>query len=135
VYCEREMRVADEKAAATGPTVDPGWSPAIRAKAEDSSFGTRLDGGAPSSPARFHYPDLMLVVPQGRVAVELQLTPIGRRPLESILTAYALKPSIAVVLYLVQDGAIGDAVQAVAASLGLARPVHVQRVIFEFAGH
>ncbi len=135
VYCEREMRVADERAEEAGQTVDPRWSPAVRAKAAESSFALRLDSDVLTSPARLHYPDLMLVVPQGRVAVELQLTPVGRRPLERILTAYALKPSIAVVLYLVQDGGISDAVRAAAASLGLTRLVRVKRIMFEFAGH
>ncbi len=128
VYGAREMRAADHKATAAGQTVYPGWSPAVRAKAAESSFALPLDGDALDSPARTHYPDLVLVYPQGRVAMELQLTPIGRRPLEATLTAYALKLSIAAVVYLVQDGAIGAAVQAAAARLGLARHIHVQRV-------
>jgi hypothetical protein len=39
VYCEREMRAADQKAAVGASKIDPGWSPAVRAKAAESSFG------------------------------------------------------------------------------------------------
>jgi hypothetical protein len=52
-----------------------------------------------------------------------------------ILAAYARKPSIVVVFYLVQDGVIGDVVQAAAVRLGLARAVHVQRVQFDLSAH
>lgn len=133
VYSTREMQAADAKAAAAGQRVDPDWSPAVRAKAAESSFAIAPDGDAVNSSARLHYPGLMMVVAQGRVAIELQLTPVGRRSLEAILIAYARKPSIAAVLYLVPDGAIGDAVQAAAARLGLARPVHVQTISLDLA--
>jgi len=133
VYCEREMRVADDMSAPGGQPVDPGWSPAVRSKAAEASFGIRLDGAASNPQAPVHYPDVVLVLPQGRVAVELQLSPVSAGSLETLLIAYALKSSIAVVLYLVQDGVIGDAVQAAAARLGLARLVHVQRFRLDLA--
>lgn len=131
VYCEREMRVADDMSAPGGQPVDPGWSPAVRSKAAEASFGIRLAASDPQAPV--HYPDVVLVLPQGRVAVELQLSPVSAGSLDQILAAYGRRSSIAVVLYLVQDGAIGDAVQAAAARLGLARLVHVQRFRLDLA--
>lgn len=95
----------------------------MRPKAAEASFGIRLDGAASNPQVAVHYPDVVLVLPQGRVAVELQLSPVSAGCLDQILAAYGRKSSIAVVLYLVQDGAIGDAVQAAAARLGLARLV------------
>jgi hypothetical protein len=135
VYGERELRAADQKPTVAPLTIDPGWSPAVRAKVADSSFGLRLDGDGSTSLGRPHYRDLVLVIPQGRVALEFQLTLAGRQPLEAILAAYGRKASIAVVLYLVQDGAIGDVVQAAAARLGLARQVHVQHARLGLAAH
>jgi hypothetical protein len=92
-------------------------------------------GDAQDARTRLHYSDPTCLVPQGRIAIELQLTTAGRRPLEMILAAYARKPSIVVVFYLVQDGVIGDVVQAAAVRLGLARAVHVQRVQFDLSAH
>ncbi len=132
VFCEREMRVADDRSAAAGQPVDPGCSP-VRSKAAEASFAIRLDGAVSDPQAPVHYPDVVLVLPQGRVAVELQLSPVSAGSLETMLIAYARKSSIAVVLYLVQDGAVGDAVQAAAARLGLARLVHVQRFRLDLA--
>jgi len=117
VYSEREMRAADQSSALAVPTIDPDWSPEIRAKVADAAFGVRLEHGAVEPSGPLHYPDLVLVLPQGRVAFELRLTGHGRRPLEAVLAEYARKWSVAVVFYLVQDGAIGAAVQAAAARL------------------
>jgi hypothetical protein len=128
VFSEREMRAADQIDAAAKDPVDLDLSPALRAKAADASFGIRLESGARRGPVPMHYPDLVLVVPSGRLAVQLQLTGVGRDPLEAILSGYALKPSITDVLFLVDSSAVAFAVRASAAWLGLARSVHVQKV-------
>jgi hypothetical protein len=128
VFSEREMRAADKADAAAKYAFDLELSPAVRAKAADASFGIRLESGATRGPVPMHYPDLVLVVPSGRLAVQLQLKGVGRDPLEAILSGYGLKPSITDVLFLVDSSAVGLAVQASAARLGLARSVHVQKV-------
>ena len=79
-----------------------------------------------------YYPDLVLVVPAGRIAVQLYITATGRDRLEAILIGCGRKPSVAVVLVLVDSGAVGLAVQASAARLGLARQVSIQRVKFDY---
>jgi hypothetical protein len=128
VFSEREMRAADKADAAAKYAFDLELSPAVRAKAADASFGIRLESGAARGPVPMHYPDLVLVVPSGRLAIQLQLTGVGRDPLEAILSGYGLKPSITDVLFLVDTSAVAFAVRASAARLGLARSVHVQKV-------
>jgi hypothetical protein len=122
------MRAVDQAAASAKGSVELDVSAAVRAKVADAAFGVSLVSDAPGAPGRVHYPDLVFVVPQGRIAVELRLTAIARDPLERILTAYARKPSVAVVVFLTDRKAVGLPIQAAAARLGLARQVHVQRV-------
>jgi len=128
VFSEREMRVADKVDAAAKYAFDLELSPAVRAKAADASFGATLESDVPGDPPPVQYPDLVLVVPSGRLAVQLLLTGVGRDPLDAILSGYALKSSITDVLFLVESSAVGVAVQASAARLRLARSVHVQKV-------
>ncbi|HTW12964.1 MAG TPA: hypothetical protein VME01_09485 [Solirubrobacteraceae bacterium] len=112
VISEREMRSHDR-----------------RADREREPYGVtvgRLD--ARGRPIR-HYPDLMLMTPDGRrLAVELELTTKSRARLDAIMLAYAGDPSIEGVLYLVADRRlerlIGDAVNRA----GIGDLVRVQRL-------
>jgi hypothetical protein len=88
-------------------------------------FGVQLNPDQPDNPR--HYPDLMLILPQGRVAIELQLLPPDPDRLARHVAAYGADPKIAVALYLVTDQAVGTTIQAAAAELGLSAPTHVQR--------
>ena len=94
-------------------------------------LGVLLPGEGPGGGSRMHYPDLLLVTPQGRhVAIELELstkTP-GRR--ERILKAYRLDPRVDAVLYLVPTRAAGRAIAQSAARVGVSDLVHVQSVRF-----
>jgi hypothetical protein len=91
-------------------------------------FGVRLGGLGAGGRERFHYPDLLLVDPNGhRVAVELELSSKGRRRIEGILAGYAADPRISAVLYLVDRPSVGRVIEASARALGIADLVHVQR--------
>jgi hypothetical protein len=91
-------------------------------------FGVRLGGLGAGGRERFHYPDLLLVDPNGhRIAVELELSGKGRRRLEGILAGYAADPRISAVLYLVDRPSVGRSIEASARALGIADLVHVQR--------
>ncbi|HTX47741.1 MAG TPA: hypothetical protein VMD48_15765 [Solirubrobacteraceae bacterium] len=91
-------------------------------------YGVRLGGLGPGGRERFHYPDLLLVDPNGhRVAVELELSGKGHRRLEGILGGYAADPRIDAALYLVDKPSVGRNVQAAARALGISDLVHVQR--------
>jgi hypothetical protein len=91
------------------------------------ALGVQLGGYGPGGKPRLHYPDLLLVLPDGhRVALELELTAKGRVRREKILTGYAADPRIDAVVYLVEKPAIARAVQASARRIGIANRVHVQ---------
>jgi hypothetical protein len=91
-------------------------------------FGVRLGGLGPGGRERFHYPDLLLVDPNGyRIAVELELSSKDRRRVEGILAGYAADPRIAAVLYLADRPSVGRAIEGSARALGIADLVHVQR--------
>lgn len=88
-----------------------------------------LGGFGPGGQEQLHYPDLLLVTPEGhRIAVELELTGKGRARRERILEGYACDPSLDVVLYLVKDGRVGGQIEASARRLGITPMVQVQRV-------
>jgi hypothetical protein len=90
-------------------------------------FGVQLD---PDQPGSRHYPDVMLIIPQGRVAIELQDLPPDPARLNATIAAYGVDPQIAVALYLVTDQAVGETIEAAAANLGLSAPTHVQPAKF-----
>jgi hypothetical protein len=93
-------------------------------------LGVRLGGIGPGGRERLHYPDLVLVTPEGRrIAIELELTSKGRTRRERILGGYGADARIDAVLYLVQDRSVGRAVQASARRLGISDRVLVQSVV------
>jgi hypothetical protein len=95
----------------------------------DPPLAVNVGGFGPAGQERLHYPDLLLVTPEGhRIAVELELSAKGRGRRERILEGYACDGNTDVVLYLVKDWRIGAQVQASARRLGIAPMVHVQRV-------
>jgi hypothetical protein len=92
-------------------------------------LAVRIGGVGPSGRERLHYPDLLLVTPDGRrIAVELELTPKGRLRRERILAAYAADARIDAVLYLVERRSAARSLQASARRLGVSSRVHVQPV-------
>lgn len=94
-------------------------------------FGVRLGGVGPYGGERRHYPDLLLETDAGhRVAVELELTPKGRRRREQILSGYALDGRVDAVLYLVEHERTGLAIARAARRAGIAGCVQVQRARF-----
>lgn len=95
----------------------------------EDPFGVRLGGVGRGGAERLHYPDLLLIAPGGqRLAVELERSPKGRARREKILAGYAADARIGAVLYLVEERAIGRAIQASARRLGISDLVHVQQV-------
>jgi hypothetical protein len=91
--------------------------------------GVRLGGVGAGSRERLHYPDLLLVTPEGgRVAVELELTAKSRARRERILAGYGSDPRIDAVLYLVDQPALATSIQASARRLGISQLIHVQWV-------
>jgi hypothetical protein len=111
---EREMR-----------SRDPGI------KSANDRFGLRTYSEGPRGGDRTHYPDMLMELKTGhRVAVELELTPKGRRRLDRIMRSYAGDSRIDAVLYLVEDDRVAHAVQASARKAGISKLVHVQRVAF-----
>jgi hypothetical protein len=92
-------------------------------------FAVRLGGIGRGGRERLHYPDLLLLRPDGRrIAVELELSSKARPRLERILAGYGADPRIDAVLYLVPNRTIGNSVVAAAARLGVRDLVHVQLV-------
>jgi hypothetical protein len=95
---------------------------------EDPSerFAVRLGGVGRYGGERRHYPDLLLETEAGhRVAVELELTPKGRRRRHEILGGYALDGRVDSVLYLVDNERTGLAIERAARHAGIHERVHV----------
>lgn len=113
VVSERQMRSHDASAE--------------REDADGEPLAVRLGGAGPGGRERLHYPDLLLITAAGhRVAFELELTGKGRARREKILGGYAVDRRIDAVVYLVENSAIGRAVQASARRFGASSRVHVQ---------
>jgi hypothetical protein len=94
-------------------------------------FGVRLGGVGPYGGERRHYPDLLLETESGhRVAVELELTPKGRRRRREILGGYALDGRVDAVLYLVENERTGLAIERAAREVAIGGRVQVQLVRF-----
>jgi hypothetical protein len=114
VVSERAMRSRDGRREADS-TIEP--------------FGVRLGGAGPNGRERLHYPDLLLVTPDGRrIAVELELSAKGGTRREKILAGYGSDPRFDAVLYLVDQPALARAIRTSARRLGITHLVHVQRV-------
>jgi len=97
-------------------------------------YGVRLGGVGPHGRPRLHYPDLLLITPEGRrIAVELELSPKGRTRREKILAGYASDSRIDAVLYLTEDRSIARSIEGSARRLGIAALVHVQPVRYTVA--
>jgi len=110
VIGERRMRSLD---ATAPPSAQP--------------HAVRLGGVGASGRERLHYPDLLLVTPEGkRIAVELELSSKGRRRREQILSGYAADVHVDAVLYLVRSRQLGRAIQASARRMEISPLVHVQ---------
>jgi hypothetical protein len=127
IYSQRELCAADRSRRTADVSGIDSLSPAVRAKAADAGFGVRLQDSVGRGD-RVHYPDLVLVVEQGRVLVHLQLTSIGQQAQQEILTACQRKPSTAAMLYLVESHRIGATIKAAAARLDWSDYVLVQKV-------
>lgn len=116
VISERHMRSYDASEDRLGQLGGPG-----------PPHGVRLFGFGPGGREKLHYPDLALVDRAGhRIAVELELTPKGRRRRERILEAYAGDRRFDAVLYLVERPDVAHLVRRSAERLGIGRLVHVQ---------
>jgi hypothetical protein len=97
--------------------------------AGSASLGIRLGGSGAHGRARLHYPDLLLVTPEGRhIAVELELSAKGQRRVDGILAGYGGEPGIDAVLYLVDRPHVARAIRSSARRLGLSPLVQVQWV-------
>jgi DNA-binding MarR family transcriptional regulator len=92
-------------------------------------LGIRLGGVGPRGADRIHYPDLLLVTAEGRrIAVELELSWKGPSRTEKILAGYGADPSIAAVLYLVENRTVGRSVEAAARRMGIQDLIQIQLV-------
>ncbi|HEY1524588.1 MAG TPA: hypothetical protein VGF70_16385 [Solirubrobacteraceae bacterium] len=114
VVSERTMRSLDAR-----PDNQPATAP--------GPLGVRLGGTGPGGRERLHYPDLLLVTPEGhRIAVELELSAKGAARREKILAGYGADARIDAVLYLVDRPALAAAIQSSARRLGISHHIHVQ---------
>ena len=90
-------------------------------------YGVRLGGVGPRGRERLHYPDLLLVTPEGqRIAVELELSSKGNRRREQILGGYGADGRLDAVLYLVENASLARAIERSAERMGVDDRVHVQ---------
>ena len=128
VYTHREMRAADSRATATdGSVVGSGWSAAVRAKAADASFAVWPWPVNGPGTGDAHYPDLTLVLPQGRVAMQLVVEAPSRRWATAVVDAYARKPHLARTVLLAPSRAVGAALIDVIERCGAGDRVTVQQ--------
>jgi hypothetical protein len=93
----------------------------------DEPLGVRLGGVGPHGRDRLHYPDLMLITPQGRrIGVELELSSKGQARREKILAGYGADARVDAVLYLVKDPGVARSIESSARRLGIGSRVHIQ---------
>jgi hypothetical protein len=108
--------------------------------AREEPYAIRLGGHHGDGRERRHYPDLLLVDRHGRrLALELELSLKEKARREEILAGYGADRRVIGVLYLVEDTshgrAIGRAVQATAAELGVTDCLRVRRLNPIARGH
>ena len=90
-------------------------------------LGVRLGGVGPNGRDRLHYPDLILITPQGRrIGVELELSSKGQARREKILAGYGADARVDAVLYLVKDSGVARSIESSARRLGISSRVQVQ---------
>jgi hypothetical protein len=95
----------------------------------EQPLAVRLGGFGAAGVERLHYPDLLLVDPEGRrIALELELTAKGRRRLEGILGGYGADDRIDAVVYLVKDRRLGRSIAQSARKIGISSQVFVKGV-------
>jgi hypothetical protein len=100
-----------------------------RREAGEPPLAVRVGGFGRGGRERLHYPDLLLVDPQGRrIGLELELTDKGPTRRQRILGAYAADPRIDAVVYLVKSRRLGHSIAAAAARMGIEDRVYVQLV-------
>lgn len=131
VYTRREMAAADRRLAGAGLAVSKGWSPAVRAKAADASFAVSVSGEEGS--ASSHYPDLTLVIPQGRVAMELFLVTPSRRRAAAVVDAYARKPQLVTAILIAPGPAEAKSLWEIVCRCGAEERIRVQHAQFTLA--
>jgi hypothetical protein len=127
LFTEREMRAADRRLARTGVRVGAGWSETVRAKAADASFAVSPEIGEGLSGGSAHYPDVCLVIAQGRVAMQLVLEVPSRAWLSALVEAYARRVNLASTLLLAPSG-MREPIAAVIDRAGCSGRVFVQPV-------
>jgi hypothetical protein len=102
-----------------------------RREAGEPPLAVRVGGFGRGGRERLHYPDLLLVDPQGRrIGLELELTDKGPSRRQRILSAYAADPRIDAVVYLVKSRRLGRSIAAAAARMGVEDRLYVQLVSF-----
>jgi hypothetical protein len=90
-------------------------------------WGIPLGGIGPGGGERLHYPDLLIVTPDGRrVALELELSRKSRTRRERIIAGYGSAPSVDSVLYLVQTPQMATSIRSLSSAYRLRERVHVQ---------
>jgi hypothetical protein len=90
-------------------------------------FGVPVEGYDRSGRPRIHYPDVLVVAPDGgRVALELELSLKSRHRLERILVGYGGERRLRCVVYVTHSRSVANAVQGVAASFGLGDLIDVR---------
>jgi hypothetical protein len=119
VYSQREMRAAD----LTSESVlnDARLSPALRAKLTSAAFGMTTRSGVP-------YPGLVLVIPQGRVVIEVVLSAPTQRWVDELLDGVAATPQIASVIVLAPSFEILAGVRESVEHRGLTHLVQFQKL-------
>lgn len=94
---------------------------------EGRPLGIGVGVVGPHGGERLHYPDLLVVLQDGRrVAVELELSGKGRSRLDQIMLGYASDARVDAVLYLAPPGPIGRSIEDAASRAGISATVHVQ---------
>lgn len=129
VIGERHMRSRDASADRESAGREPSGV-RLGGYGDGEPLGVRLGGYGAGGRERLHYPDLLVVTPNGkRIAVELELSAKGRARREKILSGYAADGRIDGVLYLVEQGSVGlaRAIRGSARRAGIGSIVQVQQ--------
>ena len=134
VLTERQMRAHDtrqtpahleaERPAATPDPPQP----------NGALFGFRPGEAHRPPSARLHYPDVLLITPDGRVPIELRLTCPSVERHTAIMRVYAAQPNIHRVLYMTDDQNAGRIAHTVSSRLGLSALIHIERVRIQAGG-